>query len=76
LGLNNLTLVELGKMIHKGEVRPHEILIDVFNRIQEVEGKVKSFITLTIEKAYEMAKDAENTIFTGKKILPQGFLLL
>ncbi len=72
MGLNNLTLVELGKMIHKGEVRPHEILIDIFNRIQEVEGKVKSFITLTIEKAYEMAKDAENTIFTGKKNIATG----
>ncbi len=70
--LHKLTLVELAKMIHRGEVRPHEILIDVFKRIQEVEGKVKAYITLTVEKAYEMAKDAEDAIFNGKQKLLTG----
>lgn len=70
--LNKLTAVEVAKMIHRGEIRPHEVLIDVFKRIQEVEAKVKAFITLTVEKAYNMAKDAENAIFAGKKSILTG----
>ncbi|MGC8938780.1 MAG: Asp-tRNA(Asn)/Glu-tRNA(Gln) amidotransferase subunit GatA [Thermodesulfovibrio sp.] len=70
--LHKLTVAELAEMINRGEVRPHEILIDVFKRIQEVEGKVKAFITLTVEKAYNMAKDAEDAIFSGKRNILTG----
>jgi len=72
LELNKLKLTELVPLISKGEVRPHEIIIDVFKRIQEVEGKVKAYITLTVEKAYDMAREAENAIFSGKKNLLTG----
>lgn len=70
--LNKLKLTELVPLISKGEVRPHEIIIDVFKRIQEVEAKVKAYITLTVEKAYDMAREAENAIFSGKKNLLTG----
>lgn len=70
--LNKLKLTELVPLISKGEVRPHEIIIDVFKRIQEVEGKVKAYITLTVEKAYDMAREAENAIFSGEKNLLTG----
>ncbi|MEN2994765.1 MAG: Asp-tRNA(Asn)/Glu-tRNA(Gln) amidotransferase subunit GatA [Thermodesulfovibrio sp.] len=70
--LCKLTLVELTKLIHNNEVRPHEVLIDVFKRIQEVEEKIKAYITVTFEVAYNMAKDAENAIFSGKKSLLTG----
>jgi len=66
LKLNELSLTELHRMIRNGEVRPHEIIVDVFKRIQEVEEKVKAFVTLTVDKAYEMAKDAEDFLFSGK----------
>jgi aspartyl-tRNA(Asn)/glutamyl-tRNA(Gln) amidotransferase subunit A len=59
-------------MISKDEVRPHEVIIDVFKRIQQVEPKVRAYITLTTDKAYEMAREAENAIFTGKKSLLTG----
>jgi len=72
LQLHKLTVVQLARMIHRGEIRAHEIIIDVFKRIQEVEGKVKAFITLTVEKAYNMAKDAENAVFSGKKGILTG----
>jgi len=72
LELNKLKLTELVPLISKGEVRPHEIIIDVFKRVQEVEGKVKAYITLTVEKAYDMAREAENAIFSGKKSLLTG----
>ncbi|WP_141266444.1 Asp-tRNA(Asn)/Glu-tRNA(Gln) amidotransferase subunit GatA [Thermodesulfovibrio sp. Kuro-1] len=70
--LNKLKLTELVPLISKGEVRPHEIIIDVFKRVQEVEGKVKAYITLNVEKAYDMAREAENAIFSGKKSLLTG----
>jgi len=72
LELHKLTVFELVKMIHRGEVRPHEVLIDVFKRIKEVEGRVKAFVTLTVEKAYNMARDAENAVLSGKKNILTG----
>lgn len=72
LELHKLTAIELVRMIQSGDVRPHEVIIDVFKRIQEVEGKVKAFITLTVEKAYNMARDAENDLFSGKKNILTG----
>lgn len=66
MGLNSLTLIKLRQLIDRGEVRPHEILIDVFKRIQEVEDKVRAYISLATDKAYEMAKDSEEYIFSGK----------
>lgn len=70
--LCKLKLVELTRLIHHDEIRPHEVLIDIFKRIQEVEKKVKAYIILTVEEAYNMAKDAENAIFSGKKFVVTG----
>lgn len=67
-----MTIFELVKLISRGEVRPHEIIIDVFKRVEQVEKKVKAYLTLTVEKAYNMARDAENAIFSGKKSLLTG----
>jgi aspartyl-tRNA(Asn)/glutamyl-tRNA(Gln) amidotransferase subunit A len=72
LGLNSLTLIKLRQLIDRGEVRPHEILIDVFKRIQEVEEKVRAYISLATDKAYEMAKDSEEYIFSGKRSFVTG----
>lgn len=67
-----MTIFELVKLISRGEVRPHEIIIDVFKRVEQVEKKVKAYLTLTVEKAYNMARDAENAIFSGKRSLLTG----
>ncbi len=70
--LHKLTLTEVAKMIHNGEIRPHEVLIDVFKRIQEIEPKVKAYLTIIPDKAYDMARDAENAIFSGRKNILTG----
>ena len=72
MGLNSLTLIKLRQLMDRGEVRPHEILIDVFKRIQEVEEKVRAYISLATDKAYEMAKDSEEYIFSGKTSFVTG----
>lgn len=72
LKLNELTVAELSRMIDNGEIRPHEIIIHTFQRVQEVEPKIRAYITLTVEKAYDMARDAENYLFSGRKQILTG----
>ena len=51
-----LPAYRLREEIEKGNVSPSEVVETFAKRIEEVEGKVKAFITLTVEKAYEEAK--------------------
>ncbi len=52
--LYSLGIHEIKALLEKGETNPKEVLDSVFSRIDAVEGKVKAFITLTRERAYEM----------------------
>lgn len=63
--LNELTLAELRKLLDTGEIKPREILDDVYSRIDEVEGRVKAYITVTRDNAYAMADNAERLIASG-----------
>jgi aspartyl-tRNA(Asn)/glutamyl-tRNA(Gln) amidotransferase subunit A len=67
MGLNELTIHELQGKIRKKEVSAREIVDDVFKRIDAVEGKVHSYITLMRESAYEAAESADHDI-RAKKI--------
>jgi aspartyl-tRNA(Asn)/glutamyl-tRNA(Gln) amidotransferase subunit A len=67
MGLNELTIHELQGKIRKKEVSAREIVDDVFKRIDAVEGKVHSYITLMRESAYEAAESADRDI-RAKKI--------
>jgi len=52
--LYSLGIHEIKALLEKGETNPKEVLDSVFSRIDAVEDKVKAFVTLTREKAYEM----------------------
>ncbi len=67
MALNELTIHELQDRIKKKEVSAREIVDDVFKRIDAVEGKVHSYITLMRESAYEAAESADRDI-RAKKI--------
>ena len=69
---HKLTITELLQLISRRETRPLEVVIDVLKRIQQVEEKVRAYISITAEKAYEMAREAENAILSGKKNLLTG----
>ena len=69
---HKLTITELSQLISRRETRPLEVVIDVLKRIQQVEEKVRAYISITAEKAYEMAREAENAILSGKKNLLTG----
>ena len=66
MGLNELTIHELQDKIKKKEVSAGEIVDDVFKRIDAVDGKVHSYITLMRESAYEAAESADRDIRVGK----------
>lgn len=70
--LNELTISELRRLLDNREVKPREVLDDIYGRIDAVEDKVKSYITITKDVAYEMAKDAEQAILENKASLLTG----
>lgn len=70
--LNELTISELRRLLDNREVKPQEVLDDVYGRIDAVEDKVKSYITITRDAAYAMAKHAEQSIIDNKASLLTG----
>jgi aspartyl-tRNA(Asn)/glutamyl-tRNA(Gln) amidotransferase subunit A len=72
LRLNTLAISELRRLLDNRDTTPKEILDDVFKRIDEVEERVGSFITITRDNAYKMAEDAEQTIVSNKSSILTG----
>lgn len=62
--LNRLTLVEAKRLIDKGEVSAEEIAEAVLKRIEEVDDKVKAYITVN-ESMVEDAKSAKDGRLSG-----------
>ena len=60
-----LTASQLSKLIGTKEVSPVEATEAYLDRIQEVDGKLNSYITVTGEQALESARRAEHEISTG-----------
>lgn len=70
--LNELTISELRRLLDNREIKPQEILDDIYSRTDAVEDRVKSYITVTKDAAYEMAKDAERAILSNNASLLTG----
>lgn len=66
--LNGLTAHELHNKLVNKEVSSVEITESVFKRVDEVEEKVKAFVTLTRESALAQAKETDGKISRGEKI--------
>ncbi|MCL0084895.1 Asp-tRNA(Asn)/Glu-tRNA(Gln) amidotransferase subunit GatA [Thermodesulfovibrionales bacterium] len=65
MGLNELSISELRRSLRAQEIRPQEIIDDIYSRIDEIEDKVGSFITITRDNAYKSAEDVGKTIKEG-----------
>ncbi len=70
--LNELTISELRRLLDNRDISPLEILEDVFSRIDSVEDKIKAYITLSRQEAFEMAKKAEERILSNDGSLLTG----
>ncbi|MCG2675734.1 aspartyl/glutamyl-tRNA amidotransferase subunit A [bacterium] len=68
--LNELTAYEISKLIRKGEVSSEEVTKSVFERIEKVEKKVGSFVTLMKEGALKQARIVDEKIKKKEKISP------
>ena len=66
MDLYKLGISEAKKLLDKKEVSAKELLDSIYKRIDSVEDKVKAFVTLPKEKAYEMAETSRQAIDAGK----------
>lgn len=60
--LYELTIHELHDLLKKKEVSAREISESVFSRIDEVEDKVRAYVSLCADKAFEQAKTSDQII--------------
>ena len=70
--LNRLTIHELRKKLKEGETTSVEITESVFNRIDAVEDKIHSFITIMKDSAFEEAQKADKAMQEGSMGLLTG----
>ncbi len=70
MNLYELTAHELSDKLKSKEVSSVEITKSVIDRIDNVEGKIESYITLTPELALETAKAVDEKIAKGEEIAP------
>lgn len=66
MNLHKLTIKEASEKLASGEITSSELTEDVFKRIEEVEEKVGSFITLTGEIALKQAEESDQRRKAGK----------
>lgn len=65
--LYNLDIKDTLLLLQKGKISPVELIDEIFERIESVEGRVRAFVTLNREGASLQAKAAENGIKKGDK---------
>lgn len=65
MSLYKLTIHELQEMLAKREVSAVEVTRDVLGRIEEVEDKVKAYITYDPESALQQAEEADKKLQQG-----------
>ena len=64
--LHNLTIHEARRLLDKREVSSVELPQAYLDRIQAVDPRVRSYITVTSEQALEQANDADILIAAGE----------
>ncbi|MDI6715745.1 MAG: Asp-tRNA(Asn)/Glu-tRNA(Gln) amidotransferase subunit GatA [Actinomycetota bacterium] len=68
--LYQMTIHELHEKLVAKEISAKEITESVFSRIDKVEDKVKAYLLITRDTAFEQAKDIDEKIAAGEKISP------
>jgi aspartyl-tRNA(Asn)/glutamyl-tRNA(Gln) amidotransferase subunit A len=60
--LNQQTIEQLHTQLIEKKIKPADILDSVYKRIDSVDAKVKAYLMLTKDLAYDMATKAEERI--------------
>jgi len=58
-------IAELSEMLAKHETSAKEIAISVFDRIEQVEHRIKAYVTMTKNEALRMAEKADQELSSG-----------
>ena len=61
-----LSISQLSKLLATKEVSPVEVTAAYLERIENLNGKLHAYVTITADKAIEAAQKAEQEIFQGK----------
>ncbi|MEK7683767.1 MAG: Asp-tRNA(Asn)/Glu-tRNA(Gln) amidotransferase subunit GatA, partial [Nitrospirota bacterium] len=70
--LYRLSISEAKELLDKRKITAKELLNSIYQRIESVDSKVKAFVTLSKEQAYEMADAAQKQINEGRPLTIQG----
>jgi aspartyl-tRNA(Asn)/glutamyl-tRNA(Gln) amidotransferase subunit A len=70
LKLYSLTVSEARDLLDRKESSAEDLIRSVYERIDAVEGRVKSFVTLTKDNALKIAEEVQKKIGEEKKMLP------
>ncbi|MBI4691345.1 MAG: Asp-tRNA(Asn)/Glu-tRNA(Gln) amidotransferase subunit GatA [Nitrospirae bacterium] len=70
--LYKLNISEARELLDRKELKASDLLDSIYKRIDDIEDKVKAFVTLTKEKAYQMAEVSQRIIDTGKSFPLSG----
>src|SRR5512139_2205765 len=60
--LHTLGIDELRALLDRREIQVNDVVSSVFKRIDAVEDRVRAFVTLTRDRAFEMAVEAQRRI--------------
>jgi len=66
--IHELTIHELHDLLIKKEVTSREVTEALYQRIKEVDGKIKAYLILTEEEAFGQANQVDRKIGKGEKI--------
>lgn len=64
--LDHLDVARLSELLHDGELSPVELTTHVLDRIDELDGHLHAFVTLTRERALTEAAKAERELASGE----------
>ncbi len=70
--LYRLSISEARELLDKRKITAKELLNAIYQRIESVDSKVKAFVTLSKEQAYEMADASQKQINEGRSLTIQG----
>jgi aspartyl-tRNA(Asn)/glutamyl-tRNA(Gln) amidotransferase subunit A len=61
----DLTIAGAGQLIRSGEISPRDLVDAYLDRIEQIDGRLNSYITVTADRAQRRARELETEIASG-----------
>ena len=66
LNLKNLTIHQAGKLLSEKQITSVELVESYLQRIEEIDGRIRAYVTVTPDLALAQAERADASIASGK----------